>query len=60
MGEITCDSDYRRALVTMKQRIQISRSRVVPAINAELLNQPMVEEVESEFVQGNGGLRSND
>jgi hypothetical protein len=38
MGEITRHSDYRRALVTMKQRIQTSQSLAVTAANAELLS----------------------
>lgn len=60
MGKITRHSDYRRALVTMKQRIQASQSRAVKAANAELLNRPTVEEIESELAQGNGGIPSND
>lgn len=60
MGEVTRPSNYRRALVTVKQRIQTSQSRAVMAVSAELLNQPPVGEIESELVQGNGGLPSND
>ncbi|MNP66197.1 hypothetical protein D3C76_1618770 [compost metagenome] len=60
MSEITRHSDYRQALVTIKQRIQTSQSRGVLAVNAELLNEPTVEEIESELAQGNGGLPSND
>lgn len=48
------------ALVTIKQRIQTSQSRGVLAVNAELLNEPTVEEIASELAQGNGGLPSND
>lgn len=44
----------------MKQRIQTSQSRAAMVVNAELLNQPTVEEIASELVQGNGGLPSND
>ncbi len=44
----------------MKQRIQTSQSRAVMAVNAELLKQPTVAGIESELVQGNGGLPSND
>lgn len=60
MNEITLHSDYRQALVAFKQRIQTSQSLWVLAGNAELLNEPAVEEIESELAQGNGGLPSND
>lgn len=60
MGEITRHSDYGRALITMNQRIQTSQSHAVMAVNTEALNQPTVGGIESELVQGNGGLPSND
>ncbi|MCI1047790.1 hypothetical protein [Caballeronia zhejiangensis] len=60
MSEIARRSNYRPALATIKQRIQTYRSRAALAVNAEFLNQPTVEAIESELAQGNGGLPSND
>lgn len=60
MNVITGHRDYRQALAPIKQRIQTSRSRTVLEVNAELLNQPTVEEIESELAQGNGSIPSND
>lgn len=37
MSEITHHTDYRQALVAIKQRIQSSQTRVVLAVNVELL-----------------------
>lgn len=60
MSELTRPSNYRRALVRMKQRIQTSRSCAVIAADAALLIQPMVEEIGSELIEGHGGLPKND
>ena len=37
MSEITHHTDYRQALAVIKQRIQVSQTRAVLAVNAELL-----------------------
>ena len=38
MSEITQHTDYRQALAAIKQRIQVTQTRAVLAVNTELLN----------------------